>query len=504
MSPQGLSNLLFRNSLIDVPKMMDIAALYWTTSDYSTKQALTTMFRDVVALDPQRFQCNLSEVAKSLASIMVRLQSRLEGESGQKTDLSRSKLQDIVYAVMDFSVTLFSFLSCYPPAGSAFHEQNLTTSVISFYDKFFPKLQDQINLKFSNDEANFPSLNPSDALDNLVTFNDMSECIMLSRKHLLMSVRQMAGDACLRPLLDESLDIEKKGIYFDTLSEIFTFAVTMKFFYKDYARNYPIETDIQILANNPVSGFSQIDPSRIHYLSKLLQEEGETSLKADILGNRANEVSDETGKSLQQLHNTVKAKKKKRKGKNQELNTTANAVNNETAEGMQEVELVSLISGIKDILPNLGEGYIQLCLESFAYNTELTLNALLMEELPQEIKGLNKSLTREDVKGIRTHTSRKRSQNTSRTSTPVIPQVIASRSNIFDGDEFDIHRNKTIDLSRVHVGKKDYAVVVGSVEDDVKKRTLLLQEKTRQEEEDEELRLMAEMGITDPDDFYVG
>ena len=166
---------------------------------------------------------------------------------------------------------------------------------------------------------------------------------------------------------------------------------------------------------------------------------------------------------------------------------------------MQEVELMSLISGVRDILPDFGEGFIEACLEKFAFSQELTLNALLTGDLPQEVKSLDQSMTREE----------RRKQQVAAAAAAAgkrVPAVLASRSNVYDGDEFDIHRNDSIDLSRVHVGKRESGVEVDDVsgDADLRKRTLLMQERILQEEEEEELALLAEMGITDPADLYVG
>lgn len=158
--------------------------------------------------------------------------------------------------------------------------------------------------------------------------------------------------------------------------------------------------------------------------------------------------------------------------------------------GIQEVELLSLISGVKDILPDFGEGFIEACLEKFAFSQELTLNALLTDDLPDQLRTLDKNLSRQQKKDLTQEAIKE-------------PDVVTSRSNVFDGDEFDIHRNERIDLSRIHIGKKDRTVQV-TADPELRTRTLLMQQRILQEEEDEELALLAEMGITDPADLYVG
>jgi activating signal cointegrator complex subunit 2 len=501
MSPQALLGILSKNNLMDASMLMDFGALYWTTSDDHTRQLIRTMFRDVVSLDLTKYNSQFADIALGLIALIERFHEKLIGE--QKSVLTKSRLIRLAYSVLDFSVTVSSLISCYPPVGRIFHENNLTARMISFHDSFFPQLQDQIKEKFSELESDFPSLNPNeDSGSDNVTFEDIKQIVLYSKQFTVLSVREIAISSCLDPLLDESIPVERKAVFFDSLIEVFTFAVTLKHFYEDYSTNYPVQKDISILAMNPHSGFSRIDPTRIEYLSKLLQDQVAESKDKELLN------------SYVDLQNDVQAEKSKRKKEKKaarkQTAMTSNIEKSATKDGnmggeggIDEVEMVSLISGIKDILPDLGEGFIELCLESFGYNNELTLNALLMDDLPDDVKGLSKQLTRQDVKGIRAITERRKSQDvTSSAPAIIVPDVIASRANIFDGDEFDIYRNKTIDFSRVHIGKKDVESV--SIDDDVKKKTLLLQEKMRQEKEDEELRLMAELGITDPDDFYIG
>ena len=482
--------------------MVDISSLYWYNSDDVTRQSIMTMFKTVIDLDPEKFTSHFQELCTGFTSFLFKIKDSLipdnlcmEQNMQQPTKLSKKKLLEVVYSILDFSVTLSSFIHCYPPSACVFHDKNLMSNIMSFYDSVFPHLQREIKVKFSADEVNFPSLCPDDdLLDQTISIHSVKETFLMSKSMLIKSVRQIIEEASLTPLLDENIDVNSKGMYFDILSDTLIFAVSLKSFYQDYIMNFPIESDLQVLAASPVSGFSLIDPTRIEYLSKILEEESalKTSLKKSDT-SVWQVIEDQKDSEF-----VSKKNRKKREGKKEERTSTPTAT---TAEkGMEEVELASLISSVKDILPDLGEGFIELCLESFGYNSEQTLNALLVDDLPQEIKTLNRSLSRSDVKDIRSLTAKKREPEPSL----LVPEVIASRANIYDGDEFDIHRNKTIDLSRVHVGKRDVNFVPGSVGSDLKKKTLFLQEVIKLEEEEEELKQLAELGILDPNDFFVG
>lgn len=100
---------------------------------------------------------------------------------------------------------------------------------------------------------------------------------------------------------------------------------------------------------------------------------------------------------------------------------------------MSDVELTSMISHVKDLLPDCGEGFILLCLQKLNYDVEKTINLILENSLPGELNSLDRNLSKSEVM--------KQSN------------VLSSRHNIYDKDEFDIFSNSNVDLSRVHKGK---------------------------------------------------
>lgn len=58
------------------------------------------------------------------------------------------------------------------------------------------------------------------------------------------------------------------------------------------------------------------------------------------------------------------------------------------------VELDSLISQVKDLLPDLGEGFILACLEHCSYSPEQVINNILEEQLAPALSQLDRSLDR--------------------------------------------------------------------------------------------------------------
>lgn len=286
-----------------------------------------------------------------------------------------------------------------------------------------------------------------------------------------------------------------KPILCDSLLDVMTLILSNKYFAKDYNSKYPLSADMSELRSSAaVTGFSEVDGTRIQYLlneCRSMEASATTAADRTLDSSRTSQSAGAAGAS------TATAgvlNKRNRKAKKEKKGVPDGESDQQSADsaggGIQEIELLSLISGVKDILPEFGEGFIEACLEKFAFSQELTLNALLTDDLPDQLRTLDKNLSRQQKKDL-TQVAIKE------------PDIVTSRSNVFDGDEFDIHRNERIDLSRVHIGKKDRTVQV-TADPELRTRTLLMQQRILQEEEDEELALLAEMGITDPADLYVG
>ena len=98
------------------------------------------------------------------------------------------------------------------------------------------------------------------------------------------------------------------------------------------------------------------------------------------------------------------------------------------------VEVTSLVTGVRDLLPHLGEGYVERVLVEFGFKVDETINALLEGNLPKHLQDLDPSLTKE---------------------IPKEPEPEPVMRSIYDGDEFDVFSRDNVDISKVHRGKKN-------------------------------------------------
>lgn len=69
-------------------------------------------------------------------------------------------------------------------------------------------------------------------------------------------------------------------------------------------------------------------------------------------------------------------------------------IHDSSADDLLNAEQDSLITQVKDLFPDLGEGYIQVCLREFNYDLELTIMSILEGNLPPNISNLDKQMSK--------------------------------------------------------------------------------------------------------------
>ncbi|KAI9145636.1 hypothetical protein BKA69DRAFT_450615 [Paraphysoderma sedebokerense] len=115
-----------------------------------------------------------------------------------------------------------------------------------------------------------------------------------------------------------------------------------------------------------------------------------------------------------------------------------------------DIKVVAMISQVQDLFPELGDGFVEACLSRYNNSTEEVINALLEGNLPPDLASLDRSMKRmQPAKNMEIvpYSGGAEIEEAGR-------NVLSERKNIFDGDEFDVF-NRSIDVSKVHKGKKD-------------------------------------------------
>uniref|UniRef100_A0A8C6MNP1 Activating signal cointegrator 1 complex subunit 2 n=1 Tax=Moschus moschiferus TaxID=68415 RepID=A0A8C6MNP1_MOSMO len=328
-------------------------------------------------------------------------------ERGRLTpsDMPLPDLKDVVLYLCDTCTTLWAFLDIFPLACPTFQKHDFCYRLASFYEVAIPELESAIKKR---------------RLEDSKLLGDLWQRLSHSRKKLLEILHILLNQTCLLPVLESSCD-NIQGFIEDFL-QIFSSLLQEKRFLRDYDALFPVADDVSLLQQ----ASSALDETRTAYILQAVESawEGVDRRRAtDAKGSAAAENPTGVGEAVEAISRPSSLPQ-------DEECLGAAAAPGPTVCG---VELDSLISQVKDLLPDLGEGFILACLEHYSYSPEQVINNILEGRLAPTLGQLDRGLDRQ-VK-------------------PDPTPLLTSRHNVFQNDEFDVFSRDSVDLSRVHKGR---------------------------------------------------
>ncbi|KAK3107045.1 hypothetical protein FSP39_005836 [Pinctada imbricata] len=287
--------------------------------------------------------------------------------------MSEASLQDMVFYLADVSITLSVFVEIYPPSAQVFIEDNFIQSIQRlFYQK-------------------------------------MSQ----AKKGMMKLVHLILNNCFIQPILENRESVER---YVEGFLELMATLLNDRspielFIFKKPHRKQLYQTRVQYIQDAFSSAFATYGKRRA--------PTGATNQGGRTSPDGSPGLDDEGGASGGYKPTSSSVKQ-------EQLGACAATVTG--------VELDSIITSVQDLLPDLGPGFIELCLEEMDYNTEKVINAVLEDKLPPSLQDIDRQLQREPKQ--------------------VEDSVISSRANIYDHDEFDVFSRESIDTSRIFKGKQ--------------------------------------------------
>ncbi|KAG0211907.1 hypothetical protein BGX28_007189 [Mortierella sp. GBA30] len=127
------------------------------------------------------------------------------------------------------------------------------------------------------------------------------------------------------------------------------------------------------------------------------------------------------------------------------------------------VKRTMLISQLQDLFPDLGDGFLEACLITFKDDPEVVTMRLLEEDLPSDLATMDRSTARSLARRTESNPTSMALVKASAPAEPEEQDVLSTRRNIFDGDEFDMFSGNVVDKSKISRGKrgpKDAEVVL--------------------------------------------
>lgn len=420
-SHQG--NLLYDNFIFTVPIILDLCQHYGREN----KKTIDKILKSLFILQPL-YMDDFRRAVSFLLQVFSNLESRFEdirndvillteGVKKQSREISLPILEDLIVHVLDVSSNLTIFLENYPPATELFQTSSIMSKIVTVYANTIPKMYEKLDSLALHEET-------------MPKYMELKHRLDVSRVELLKLYRiiiyKNIGDI-LETGIETDVEVKKRiEIYLDHVTN----AISEKEFITDYHRFYPVDVDLEILSQI----CPEVDTIKCDFILNSIEATVvEEKIERKIVNNSHREESVASGSGYSRNHHhqhqpefETKIVDSKREEKNNKPN---------------EVELIRLISEVKDILCHLGDGFIERCLKHYNYDSTSVINAVLEETLPSNLKELDFSLPYIPP-------------DPEEAAAAVDSAIGAQRLNVFDNDEFDIMTNDKIDLSRVHRGKR--------------------------------------------------
>ncbi|XP_036132205.1 activating signal cointegrator 1 complex subunit 2 isoform X4 [Molossus molossus] len=416
ISPSAFGEILYNNFLFDIPKILDLCVLFGKGNSSLLKKMIGNIF-----IQQPSYYNDLDETMPTILQVFSNIlqhsglqrdgtssiPQKLE-ERGRLTpsDMPLLELKDIVLYLCDTCTTLWAFLEIFPLACQTFQKHDFCYRLASFYEIAIPELESAIKKR---------------RLEDSKLLGDLWQRLSHSRKKLLEIFHILLNQICLLPVPENSCD-NIQG-FVEEFLQIFSSLLQEKRFLRDYDALFPVANDVSLLQQ----ASSVLDETRTAYILQAIESAWE-----GVDRRKPTEAKEPpVAKDLNGVVVTVEPVSGPSSHLEEEECLGAAAALGPTVCG---VELDSLISQVKDLLPDLGEGFILACLEHYGYDPEQVINNILEERLAPALSQLDRSLDRQ-VK-------------------PDPTPLLTSRHNVFQNDEFDVFSRDSVDLSRVHKGRR--------------------------------------------------
>uniref|UniRef100_A0A8I5ZK78 Activating signal cointegrator 1 complex subunit 2 n=1 Tax=Rattus norvegicus TaxID=10116 RepID=A0A8I5ZK78_RAT len=383
ISPSAFGEILYNNFLFDIPKILDLCVLFGK----GNSPLLQKMIGNIFTQQPSYYN-DLDETIPTILQVFSNILQHcgLQGDGintipqklGERPRLTPSdmpllELKDIVLYLCDTSTTLWAFLDIFPLACQTFQKHDFCYRLASFYEMAIPEIESAIKKR---------------RLEDSKLLGDMWQRLSHSKKKLMEVFHTILNQICLLPILESSCD-NIQG-FIEEFLQIFSSLLQEKRFLRDYDSFFPVAEDISLLQQ----ASSALDETRTTYILQAVEGawEGVDRQKIKDIKDPSRAKDSNNGVTMTAEPVSEMPSQLENSEDDEECMGAAAAV----GPAVSGVELDSLISQVKDLLPDLGEGFILACLEHYSYDSERVINNILEDRLAPELSQLDRSLERKE------------------------------------------------------------------------------------------------------------
>ncbi|XP_012869718.1 PREDICTED: activating signal cointegrator 1 complex subunit 2 [Dipodomys ordii] len=416
ISPSAFGEILYNNFLFDIPKILDLCVLFGK----GNSPLLQKMIGNIFTQQPSYYN-DLDETMPTILQVFSNILQHcgLQGDAGSTTPQKLEEKGRLTLSDMPLLLLLPRLVVQQDRRTDNYLLKHLVRFCIcrfrkpktlaSFYEVAIPELESAVKKR---------------RLEDSKLLSDLWQRLSHSKKKLLEVFHIILNHICLLPILESSCDSVQGFI--EEFLQIFTSVLQEKRFLRDYDALFPVAEDVSLLQQ----ASSVLDETRTAYILQAVESAWEGVDRRKATDAKDTSVADDPTRALNGVPVTAQMPS------HPENLEEAECVGAAAAPGpaVCGVELDSLISQVKDLLPDLGEGFILACLEHYCYDPEQVINNILEDRLAPVLCQLDRSLDRQ-VK-------------------PEPTPLLASRHNVFQNDEFDVFSRDSVDLNRIHKGRR--------------------------------------------------
>ncbi len=391
MTAEFYAKHIYNNYIFDVARILDICTLFHDGNPGLVEKMAAHLFK----VQP-KYVDDLAECVPTIMEAFARTTENLEAftfNRGLRTSSDVGEFEDLLVYATDLCVTLVSFLKSYDNASTVFLnvDNDFAMKLATFYDLTLLAAQNYVTNQVTIDFL------------QQKTADEFYSRILLAKSKLLVVIRLTIVRCILTPVIEGAGGQGHQEL--EQVLQVLTAFLSTANFFSNYASHHPVDEDHLDLFRQ--QGL-EIDATRVDFIKEGLRNLQKSSSK----------VVKQDPKPKQQQQHTP-------------------SVPNPTVSASRDVDVVvdltEKLGPVKDLFPQLGDGFVEACLGYFDADPEKVINALLEENLPPHLAQLDRAM--EKKKKVE--------------EKPVVNQQHHEQpEDIAVDDEFNM------DASKVHKGKR--------------------------------------------------
>jgi len=376
--------MLYEKFILELPRILDICVLFSSRNRNITCKMVSNVFKH----QPQ-YNNDLLECVMTICSALETTTEQFQVLTlSQPDEAHLETLEDVISYCVDISVTMMSLVQVFPSSAQVIHNVGLDVRLAAFYASVVIPIVNLIKKYVSADVM-------MDSESHVARVN-------ISRHNIITCIR---GVVCQLCFTDNVPVPERLETFFNLMSSL----MSEVSFLTDYNELYSIRAEFDLFESENI----QVDSVRKHYILDIFN----STQSSSFMNNQEN-----AGTSSISTNNTV------HDGDLESMGASS------FVKKPKSHELDSLISSVRDLLPHLGEGFVEHVLVEYSYKVDEAINALLENNLPPHLLSLDQSLPKLKLKEKE-------------------PEPVPR--SVYDEDEFDVFSQDYIDTSKIHKGKKN-------------------------------------------------